>query len=118
MEFSLKGKMQERNQLVKEEKAVRLKELKDEMLKAEKRKQEEKEKEAENDWNIALEQQEIEKRQIEQEEVLRYVCMLFVIVSFVSKLQKIRSVVKFIQSLLRENCIACQERCRGCMQRD
>lgn len=67
----IEGKMQERNQLVKEEKAVRLKELKDEMLKAEKRKQEEKEKEAENDWNIALEQQEIEKRQIEQEEVLR-----------------------------------------------
>lgn len=67
--------MQERNQLVKEQKAVRLKELKDEMLKAEKRKQEEKEKEAEDDWNIAQEQQEIEKRQIEQEEVLRYVSM-------------------------------------------
>ncbi|MPC29295.1 Gamma-tubulin complex component 6 [Portunus trituberculatus] len=67
----IESKMQEHNQLVKEEKAVRLKELKDEMLKAEKRKQEEKEKEAKNDWNIAQEQQEIEKRQIEQEEALR-----------------------------------------------
>ncbi|XP_063885450.1 gamma-tubulin complex component 6-like isoform X3 [Scylla paramamosain] len=67
----IESKMQERNQLMKEEKALRLKELKDEMLKAEKRKQEEKEKEAENDWNIAQEQQEIEKRQIEQEEALR-----------------------------------------------
>lgn len=73
------GKMHERSQFVKEQKAVKLKELKDEMMKAEKKKQEEKEKETEEDWNIAQEQQEIEKRKIEQENVLRYLHMSFVI---------------------------------------
>lgn len=57
---------------MKEQKAIKLKELKDEMMKAEKRKQEEKEKEIEEDLNIAQEQQEIEKRIIEQENELRY----------------------------------------------
>lgn len=67
----IESKMHERSQFLKEQKAIKLKELKDEMMKAEKRKQEEKEKEIEEDLNIAQEQQEIEKRIIEQENELR-----------------------------------------------
>ena len=72
--------MQERSQLVKEEKAVKLKELKDEMIKAQERKQQEKEKEAEQDLNIAQEHEEIEKRKIEQENYLRYLHVYYVLV--------------------------------------
>lgn len=56
---------------MREQKAAKFKELKDEMMKAEQRKQEQKDKEAEEDWNIAKEQEEMEKQKKEQEEALR-----------------------------------------------
>lgn len=64
--------MHERNQRVKEQKAAQLQELKEEMEKAEQRKQKQKDKEAEEDWNIAQEQEEMEREKIEKENALRY----------------------------------------------
>lgn len=64
--------MHERNQRLKEEKAARFKELKEDMMKAKQKKQEQKDKEADEDWNIAQEQEEMEKKKIEEESALRY----------------------------------------------